>query len=215
MTGALDQLLGIDLADTECCQRLGSAALVGLGQPSGVGYRAHAASATPGYRLEHHAAMRVDPTLVCEKGFDLGQAGRCCSWQQRHAVLGGESARIGLVAEHRQLRRRWADEDQPGVRACLGEVGPLAEESVARVHRFAALLACHSDQRGDVEVSGRAGGLERHRFVGQAAVQRAGVVTGVDRDGGDPQVLGGADDADGDLTAVGNQQLLEHGYPAV
>ena len=39
------------------------------------------------------------------------------------------------------------------------------------------------------------------------------VELGVDGDGGDPQLAAGADDPDGDLAAVGDQDLLEHAAP--
>ena len=51
---------------------------------------------------------------------------------------------------------------------------------------------------------------ERVGLVGKPDVERIAVEFGVDRDGLDPEFTGGADDSDGDLAAVGNQDLLEH-----
>jgi hypothetical protein len=48
-------------------------------------------------------------------------------------------------------------------------------------------------------------------FIGQATCRRAGVGVGVDGDGGDPHLLAGADDADGDLAAIGDQDFAKHG----
>jgi len=45
--------------------------------------------------------------------------------------------------------------------------------------------------------------------VGDADMQRLHIVGGMDRDGGEAGVARRARDADGDLAAVGNQQLMK------
>ena len=45
--------------------------------------------------------------------------------------------------------------------------------------------------------------------VGGADMQRLRIVGGIDRDGGEAGVARGARDANGDLAAVGDQQLME------
>ena len=64
---------------------------------------------------------------------------------------------------------------------------------------------------GDVEV--RADRLARLadvvRLVGLEAVQGEAVFVRVDRDGADAELVGRAEDADGDLAAVGDEQLLK------
>ena len=82
--------------------------------------------------------------------------------QQRHAALLRQRAGARLVAEQRQLVGRGADEGEPGVGAGLREVRPLAEEAVAGMHRVAAGGLRDADQRGDVEIGRRTGGVERH-----------------------------------------------------
>src|SRR3712207_929404 len=52
-------------------------------------------------------------------------------------------------------------------------------------------------------------GADRHGVVGQPDVQRVGVGVRVHRHGLEPQVAAGADDADGDLTAVGDEDPPE------
>ena len=51
---------------------------------------------------------------------------------------------------------------------------------------------------------------DAHCTIGRLHVQRVGIRIGVHRDGGDAQASRGADDAAGDLAAVGDQQGAEH-----
>ena len=57
-----------------------------------------------------------------------------------------------------------------------------------------------------VQVRGRALPAQRSGLVGLASVQRGDVVLGVDGDGVDAELRGGADHTDRDLAAVGDQQ---------
>jgi hypothetical protein len=50
------------------------------------------------------------------------------------------------------------------------------------------------------------------RLVGGGDVQRGAVGLGVDRDGADPELPQGAEDADGDLAAIGDEHLGEGGH---
>ena len=210
MAGTRHQQLGVDRATAERRAGLGGAGLEGRRQRVGVGHHPHAAAAAAGHRLEHQRAGRVVAALVGEEVLQLHQRGGLGARQQRQPALGGQRAGAGLVAKQRKLGRRRADEDQPGVGAGLGEVGALAEEAVAGVHRVAAGVAGGGQQRVDVEVGGRADGLQRHRLAAAAGMRRVAVVGRVDRHGVEPQVQRGAVDAQRDLAAVGDQQFLQH-----
>ena len=50
-----------------------------------------------------------------------------------------------------------------------------------------------------------------HRLVRHLDMQRVRVGVGIDGDGRDAHLAGGLDDAAGDLAAIGDQDLLEHG----
>ena len=54
---------------------------------------------------------------------------------------------------------------------------------------------------------GRCRAGQVHRLVGGGDVRGVAVGVGVQRHGGDVHLAGGADDAGGDLTAVGDEQL--------
>ncbi|MDT4831994.1 hypothetical protein FQZ97_655290 [compost metagenome] len=201
MPGILDQAFDIELAAAEGRARLGLAALEGLFQLRRFAHRAHAAPAAAGQGLEHDRA-------AFQQGASLVQAaGAVAAVGQRQAATGRQLAGAGLVAEQIQGLGSGADETDAGRLALAGEAGVLAEEAIAGVHRVAAVRAGDLHQLRAVQVGRRAASRERHRKVGLAQVQGVGVVLGEHRDTADPQLGGGAGDADGDLATVGDQQL--------
>ena len=67
-------------------------------------------------------------------------------------------------------------------------------------------------RRGIVEVAvGGGRRADADGLVGEVEVGRAAVGLAVDGDDFDAQVVAGADDAQGDLAAIGDQDALEHG----
>ena len=58
---------------------------------------------------------------------------------------------------------------------------------------------------------GGGGGADAVGLVREADVGEGGVDVGVDGDGADAEVAGGTDDAEGDLTAVGDEELRKGG----
>ena len=68
------------------------------------------------------------------------------------------------------------------------------------------------DDARDVEIALAYGGRpDEHRLVGAAHVGRVAVGLRVDGDGADAEATAGAEDAAGDLAAVGDQDFGEHG----
>ncbi len=210
--GALDHLLEIALAAAE--GGLGLApALADLGLQLARGRdRAHAAPAAAPAGLEH---QRVADRLGLAR--DLGHvvaehAGRR---DHRHAGLNGDLAGRGLVAERPHGRRGGADEGDAGGGAGIDEIRVLGEQAVARMDGVAARLARHPDHLGDRQI-GRdrpQPGADTIGLVGLEPVQRELVLLGIDRDRALAELVGGAQDADGDLAAVGDQDLFEHWVP--
>ena len=116
-----------------------------------------------------------------------------------------------LVAHDVDGFGRRADPGDPAVADHAGELGVLGVEPVAGVHAVDAGALDHAEDRVGVQVAlGRGLAAERVRLVRVAHVQRITVELGVDRDGGDSQLAAGPHHADGDLAAVGDQDLLEH-----
>ena len=104
-----------------------------------------------------------------------------------------------------------ADEGDAVLVENVGEARVLGEEAVARMHRVGAGDFAGGEQGGHVEV-----GFARRRrpdadaLVGELDVHRLPVGGRIDRDGGDAELLGRAQDAQRDLAAVGDQDFVEH-----
>ena len=127
----------------------------------------------------------------------------------------GRPAGMELVAEGIDRPRRRADEGEPGVLDGLREGRPLRQEAIARVDRLGAGVEGGLDDGVDPQVAlGRRRRAEADRDVGQPDVGRRGVRVAVDRDGLDAQLAAGADDPDGDLAAVGDQDAPEGRTPS-
>ena len=200
-----DEALDEQCAVAESGLRLARAALEGVGDLIGLRHRAHAPSAAAGDRLDHHrpAAQLLEE---CARAVEVDCV--VAAAQDRRAARCGESARPRLVAEQRQRGGGRADECDARLFAGAGEIGVLREEAVAGVDRVALVLAGPLNDLGDVEIRGGADSVERDLQVGVLDVLRGGVVAGVDRGGGELEFRRGAQDADGDFAAVGDEQSL-------
>ena len=108
-----------------------------------------------------------------------------------------------------------ADEGDPGLGAGAGELGVLGQEAVAGVDGVDLASRCASATiAGDVEVAAdRLAGLaDAVGLVGLEPVQGEAVLVRIDGDGADAQLVGRAEDPDGDLAAVGDHQLAKLGH---
>jgi len=131
---------------------------------------------------------------------------------QGHAHLEHGHAARGLVAHDPDGPRVGADEGDARGGACLGEFRVLREEAVAGVDGVGPRGLGHLQDSVPPQVRLPAGGgADAVGLVRRPHVERGAVGLGIDGDGGDAQLLAGADDADGDLPPVGDQDLLEHG----
>ena len=78
------------------------------------------------------------------------------------------------------------------------------------MHRLRAGLLRRRDDALDVEIAvTRPRRPEQHRLVGERDMHRLAVGLGIDGDGAQPHGARRADDAAGDLAAVGDQQRAE------
>ena len=116
-----------------------------------------------------------------------------------------------LVAELFEDLRSRADEDDARPRGRRGRSRVLGQEAVAGMDGVDLVLLGQRDDAGDVEIGAdRLAGLaDAVGLVGLEAVQGEAVFVRVDGDGADAQLVGRAEDADGDLAAVGDEQFLE------
>src|SRR5262249_40028343 len=84
-------------------------------------------------------------------------------------------------------------------------------QAVAGVDRVNVVFLRQRNDAGDVEISADrlAGFADGIRFVRLEAVQGEAVLVRVDRDGAGAEFVGAAEDADGDLGAVGREKLAD------
>ena len=208
VAGARQVALDQHLVVTERGRGLALGQGQGFGEVGWGGDDAHALAATAGAGLDQHGIAdaiglrgQVGGVLVgAVVAGDEGDAGLL------HQGLGG-----GLAAHGADGRGGGADEHEAGLRAGLGEVGVLGQEAVSGVDGLGAGLVRGGDDPLLVQVGvARRRRADRDCDVGHRGVQRALVGLGVDGDGADAHATGGADDAAGDLAAVGDQDGVEH-----
>jgi hypothetical protein len=198
--------LHVHVGVAEGGQRLGAPGVPVVGEPIGIVDDLHAAAAAAGRRLEDHRqadARGVLAQLVL--GVDHPVPGRIGT---PAALI---AARALILSPMRRIAGRRPDPGELALLAHLGELGILGQEAVAGVDRVGAGDLGRADQRRDVEVAlPRRRRPDAHRLIGELDVQRVGVGGRVDRDRLDAHLATGADDAERDLAAVGDQDLLEH-----
>ena len=129
----------------------------------------------------------------------------------------GDVAGLDLVAQRLDRRRRRPDPGQPRVDHGPGEARVLGEEAVARMDRVGARAGRNVQDLGDVEV-GVGGGqpIEGERLVRESHEQGIGIGVGVDGHAEDRGVRGRPDHPNGDLAAIGHQNLRDrHRCPSL
>ncbi len=126
--------------------------------------------------------------------------------EDRDLGLFGRGAARDLVAQFRHRLGGGADELDLAVAAHGREVRVLGEEAVARVDRVDIGDLGRADDARDVEVRLVRGALaDADGAVGEFQVRRVGVGLAVDADGLDAEFAAGAEHAQRDLAAVGDQ----------
>ncbi len=214
MPRAQDHLFEVTLAIAEGGLGLAPALADLLDQLLGVVDRAHPAPAAAPAGLEHQRVadrrgLGLDRVEILAEHFGRRD--------HRHPGLDGDAAGAGLVAKGAHGFRLGADEGDAGGDASLDEIGVLGEQAIAGVDGVGAGFACHPDDLGDREIGGdRAHALaDPVGLIRLEAVQAQLVLFRVDGDGLLAKLVGGAQHPDGNLAAVGDQDLLEiwHGVP--
>ena len=169
---------------------------------------AHAASAAAGDGLDHH---RITDAFGDDQGVlfvfdDAFRAGR-----RGHAGLFGQRAADGLVFQGVHGARTRADETDVAAFANVGEMGVFGKKTVAGMDGIHIGDFRRADDAVDAQVTFVAGGFaDADGFVGQLDVHGICVRLRIDGHGADIQFLAGADDADGNFSAVGYQNFFEH-----
>ena len=174
------------------------------GQFGGRTHDAHAASAAPGGSFYQHRKAN----LVGGGGqrrLVLGLA--VIARHQRHAGLLHQHFRTGLRTHRCHHRGGGTDEHQARIDAGLRKFGILRQEAIAGMHSLRATLTRGLDHPLDIEIAVTCPRRPKQdRLIGHRDMHGVAIGLGIDRDRAQAHRLGGADDADGDLAAVGDQQ---------
>jgi len=166
-----------------------------------------AATATFGLDGDRVAVFLTELFDLLGVGDGFGRPG-----DDRHVGLVHDRPGFGLLTEcfHRVAGR--ADPGDPlGLLDLAGELGVFGEEAVAGVDGVGVGLACSLDHGLVIEIRvSRSCRTDVVRLVRVADVPRVLVGLGVDGDSPDIQLFTRPHDADGDLPAVGHENLPEH-----
>lgn len=102
----------------------------------------------------------------------------------------------------------WADPRQARIHHGLGEVGVLAEEAIAGVHRIGPGGAGGGEQLVGAQISvGTGRTAQGNGLGGFAHMEGVGIGVGVDRNGVDAHAVSGLDHPAGDFAAIGDEDL--------
>jgi hypothetical protein len=110
-------------------------------------------------------------------------------------------------------RRRRTDEDKTGPGAGLRERGVLREKAVAGMDGVRARELCGRQQGIDIQITVLCWRRpDADSLIGLPPMQRIGIRIAVDRDRAIAESSGRADDAAGDLAAIGDQDFAERDH---
>ena len=129
----------------------------------------------------------------------------------RNAEPLGGALGLDLVAHQADMRGLGADEVDVVLFEDFGEARVLRQEAVAGMHGVGAGDLAGGEQRRDVEVAvARGRRADADALVGEPHMHGVGVGGRMHRDRRDAELLAGAQHAQRDLAAVGDQDLVEH-----
>ena len=118
---------------------------------------------------------------------------------------------LDLVAHRRDGFWIGPDEDDPRFGKRLGKCRALRQKPIARMHRFGAARLAGGHDGLDHQIALRGWRrTDRHRLIGHLHMQRIAVGFGKHRNRRHTHAARGFDDPARDLTAIGNQDALEH-----
>ena len=206
---ALDELLHVEIAVAERGRRFGlmpaekvrAARLL-------VAHDAHAATTAARRSLDDDRKADLPRPLECFVG-----AGKNAvrTGQNGHARLFHGGAGLLFFSHQAGNFRRRADELDVAGLADFGEVGVLRQQAVAGMDGVHVGDFRGADHGRNVQIAQpELGRADADGFVGETHVQRVAVGLAVDGHGLYAQFLAGTDHAQGDLTAIGDQDFLEH-----
>ena len=211
VAGLFQIFLDIDGVVAEGGLRLGARGGERVGKRLGVARDLHAASAAAGRRLDQH---RIADVVGDARGFRVGGDAALRARHHRNAEALGGALGLDLVAHEADVLGLGADELHAVLFQDFGKAGVLRQEAVAGMHGVGAGDLAGGEDIGDVEIAVLGGGrADAHALVGKAHMHGVGVGGGMHRHRRDAELLAGAQDAQRDLAAVGDEDFIEHFVP--
>ena len=204
----LHEFLDVDVGIAESLLRLGACTVETFDQGDFVVRDAHAASAAARHGLDHHGETDLagDAQRLTFCFHDAVAAGR-----DRHAGLDRLLARHVFVAHQADGLGGRTNEFDFATGTDLGEVGVFGEKAVARMNGVRIGNLGRADDAVDLEIALRTRGrADANGLVSKLDMEGLDVGLRVNGDAADAEFLAGADDAQGDLAAVGNEETLDH-----
>ena len=193
------------IAKTACGGSLG--AFDGLAQLGRRIHPLHADPAAPGRRLDQQGIANRVGGLVQPVQRPFGEAVR--AGQDRNPGGNRQIARALLVAHVVDRVRIGADPGQAGRLDRPGESRAFGQKPIPRMHRIGAGAQRGIDHRIMAQIAlRRLRRADGNALVRHGDMQRVCIGFREHGDRGDLQRAGGADDAAGDLAAIGDQKLL-------
>ncbi len=207
----LDELLHVEFAVAEGVGGFSGCGVEEIGQLFGRAHDAHAASAAAGLGFEDDGVADLRGNVL---GFFRGGEDAVGAGQDRHLGLLHCLAGFFFFAHQARDFGRRADELDVGGAADFGEVGVLAEQSVAGMDGVDVGDFSGGDDGGHVEIAvGRARRADADGFVGKADVERVAIGFAVNGDGTNAEFAAGVEHAQSNFAAIGNQDLTKHSEP--
>jgi hypothetical protein len=124
--------------------------------------------------------------------------------------LGGALG-LDLIAHQPDVRRLRTDKADIVLGENLREAGILGKKAIARVHGVGAGDFASGKQGRNIQVAvARRGRADAHALIGKAHMHRVLVGGGMHGDRRNAQLLARAQHAQGDLTAICDQNFVEH-----
>ena len=171
---------------------------------------AHATAAATPARLQHH--RETDGACHRQHLPRVGRQGRRRR-HDRHTGFLRQIARLHLVAQTAHGVRFRTNENDAGACATIGKFRALGQKTVTWVDGIHTRLDGDAHDVGDVQVGidGALALAHQITFIRLGPMQRKAVFFGINGDRTNPQLRRRTHHANGDFTAIGDQQLGDGG----
>lgn len=154
--------------------------------------------------------------IVWASDRSVGRASSVPGRQAGHARAAHLLFGADLVAHQAHDGGGWACQRAAGLFHRFGEISIFGQETVAGMDDVGVREFGGAQDTGGVQIAaGCCCRADAERFVHEAQMREAGIGFGMDADAVQAEQAAGARDAQGDLTAIGDQDAAGFGYPGL